>query len=132
MHTSIWSKERLRYVGFALVVVLVLYLVWGGVNGWGGENICAGISLAVVAGAIIYLYRLANISEKNITHRINAEFSPEFQSQVFKVYEHLKAKEIEGLFVKILDDAHGDLNEVKKLAGVAENVGWKAFLENRW
>jgi hypothetical protein len=41
-------------------------------------------------------------------------------------------KELEYLFAKVLDDAKGDMREVKKLAAVAESIGWKAFLENRW
>jgi len=76
-------------------------------NGWGGGGICAGIGLILVAGAMIYLKRLENISERNIDQRIKAEFSPEAQPQVLKIYEHLKIKELEGLFVKILDDAKG-------------------------
>ena len=43
-----------------------------------------------------------------------------------------RTKELEGLFLKILDDARGDVEQVKKLAALAESVGWKAFLENKW
>ncbi len=132
MNKSNWSKRLSRYVGIPLAIVLVLYFIWDGSNGWGGWGICAGISLMLVAGAMIYLKRLENISERNIAQRIKAEYSPKIQPQVFKIYEHLKTKEFEGLFLKILDDAKGNLNEVKKLASVAESVGWKAFLENRW
>ena len=132
MNNSIWSRRLLKYVGFPLVAVLVLYIIWDGSNGWGGAEIFTGIGLLLVAGAMIYLKQLENISEKNIAQRIRAEYPSESQPQVFKIYEHLKTKELEGLFLKMLDDAHGDLNEVKKFASIAESVGWKAFLENRW
>lgn len=39
---------------------------------------------------------------------------------------------MEGLFSKILDDGNGDAGKVKKLASVAESIGWKAFIENQW
>jgi len=51
---------------------------------------------------------------------------------VYKVYQYLKIKENEGHFLKILDDAKGDADKVKKLASVVESVGWQAFLENHW
>jgi hypothetical protein len=132
MNKSILSKRLLRYVSVPLVVVLVLYMVWGFINGRGLGNVCAGISLLLAIGAILYLKQMENRAEKNVAQRIRAEFSPESQAQVFEIYEHLKLKELEGLFLKILDDANGDVIKVKNLATVAESVGWKAFLENRW
>jgi hypothetical protein len=132
MITSSWSKKLPRYVGVPLAVALVLYLVWDGSNGWGGSEIITGIGLVLVIGAIYYLKQMEEKSEKDITQRIKAEYPSEFQPQVFEIYEHLKIKELEGLFLKILDDANGDFNEVKKLAGIAESVGWRAFLENHW
>ena len=81
---------------------------------------------------MVYLKRLENITEHSITQRIRNEYPSESQSQVFEIYEHLKTKELEGLFQKILDDAHGDISEVKKYASLAESVGWKDFLENHF
>ncbi len=49
-----------------------------------------------------------------------------------ELYDQLKAKELEYLFQKVLDDAHGNLDEARKLTGLAESIGWKAFLETRW
>ena len=82
--------------------------------------------------AMLYLRQLQSVSEKVVSQRIKAEYPPELQPYVFETYRHLKIKELEGLFLKILDDSKGDLEKVKKLASVAENVGWQAFLENKW
>jgi hypothetical protein len=71
-------------------------------------------------------------AEANVTRRVKAEYSAELQPQVFEIYEHLKLKELEGLFLKILDDSHGDVKKVRELVNLAENVGWKAFIENHW
>ena len=129
MNTSRQSIRLLIYTGIAVVIAVIVYTIWiGGSSG----GICAGLGLLLVAGALIYLKRMENVSTKSVAQRIKAEFPPEIQPQVFDVYEHLKVKELDGLFAKILDDAHGDVNQVKKLAGVAESVGWQAFLENKW
>jgi hypothetical protein len=79
-----------------------------------------------------YIRRVDVNADRNMVKRIRAEYPSESQPQVFEIYNHLKTKELEHLFSKVLDDAKGDLNQVKKLAGIAENVGWKAFLENHW
>ena len=97
-----------------------------------GQGIIASIALLLVVGAILYLKRMQNVTEKDILRRVRAEYSLESQKQVLEFYRHLKTKELEGLFSKILDDAKGDINKVKKLTNVAESIGWKAFLENEW
>lgn len=97
-----------------------------------GQGIIASIALLLVVGAILYLKRMQNVTEKDILRRVRAEYSLECQKQVLEFYRHLKTKELEGLFSKILDDAKGDINKVKKLTNVAESIGWKAFLENEW
>ena len=90
------------------------------------------LGLLLVLGAMLYLNQMQNTSEKEVSRRIKAEYPAELQPSVLEIYRHLKVKELEGLFLTILDDSMGDLNQVKKLASVAENVGWRAFLENRW
>ncbi len=132
MNTNRWLKRLLGYVGMPLVIVLFLYLIWRGSNGRGFWEVSTGIGLMLVLGTMLYLRHMENISERDITRRIQAEYPPESQPQVFETYEHLKIKELQGLFSKILDDAKGDPNQVRKLASVAESVGWKAFLENHW
>jgi hypothetical protein len=132
MNASVWSKRLLKYVGIPLVAGLVLYLLWDGSNGWGSSDIVAGIGLVLVLGGLLYLKQMEVTSERHVAQRIRAEYSPESQLQVFEIYKHLKTKDIEYLFLKVLDDANGDLSQVKKLAGLAESVGWKAFLENHW
>ena len=127
-----WPKRSMTVVGILLLITLILSLLLGGLNGWGSSDIFTGIGLMLVIGAMYYLQRMEIISERDITKRIKAEYSSESQPQVFEIYKHLKTKELEYLFAKILDDAKGNLNEVKKLAGLAESIGWKAFLENRW
>jgi len=132
MNKSLGSKRLLRVAGVCLAVALALYFIWDGLNGWGGSEMITGIGLILVIGAMLYLKQMDNVSERAVSQKIKAEYPPESQKQVFEIYQHLKIKELEGLFLKILDDAHGNLNEVKKLASLAENVGWKAFIENRW
>ena len=132
MNTSISSKRLLKVIGVPLAIALVLYLIWDGSKGFSTAGICVGVGLLLVAGAMLYIRQMELVSERNITKRIRAEYSSESQAEVFKVYEHLKVKELEGLFGKILDDAKGDVNAVGKFAGLAENVGWKAYLENKW
>jgi hypothetical protein len=132
MNKSFGTKRLLKVVGTPLVVILVLYLVWDGLNGWGVSEIITGIGLVLVVGAMLYIRQMDNISEMAVSEKIRQEYPPESQPQVFEIYQRMKIKELEGLFLKILDDAHGNLNEVKKLASLAESVGWKAFIENRW
>jgi hypothetical protein len=132
MSNSLWSKRLLRYGGIALVIAVLLYLVWVGSNGWDFSTICAGVGLVLFVAAMIYLKQMDIKADRNIAQRIRAEYSSESQPQVFEIYDHLKTRELEYLFLKVLDDAKGNLNEVKKLAALAESIGWKAFLENRW
>jgi hypothetical protein len=81
---------------------------------------------------VLYLRRVEIKAEANVTRRIKAEYSAELQPQVFEIYERLKLKELEGLFLKILDDSRGDVKKVRELASLVESVGWKAFIENHW
>ena len=90
------------------------------------------LGLLLVLGAMLYLKQMQNTSEKEVSRRIKAEYPAELQPSVFEIYRHLKVRELEGLFLTILDDSKGDLAQVRKLASVAENVGWRAFLETRW
>ena len=132
MITSGWSKRIVGIVGILLAATLILSLLWDGSNGWGGSDIFTAIGLLLVFGVMFYLWQMQNISEKTVSQRIKAKFPSELQPMVLEVYRHLKVKELDGLFLKILDDSKGDLNQVKKLASVAENVGWHSFLENKW
>ena len=132
MITSGWSKRIVGIVGILLAATLILSLLWDGSNGWGGSDIFTANGLLLVFGAMFYLWQMQNISEKTVSQRIKAKFPSELQPMVLEVYRHLKVKELDGLFLKILDDSKGDLNQVKKLASVAENVGWHSFLENKW
>ena len=132
MNGNQWPKQLLRYVGLLLVITLVLSLLWDVSNGWGGSEIFTGIGLLMVLGVIVYFRRMENVSENAVSQRIRAEYPSESQPQVFEIYEHLKRKEMEGLFLKILEDANGDVGKVKSLASLAESVGWRAFLENHW
>jgi len=132
MNTSGWSKRVLGILGILLAATLILSLLWDGSNGWGGSDIFTAIGLLLVFGAMFYLWQMQNISEKTVSQRVKAEYPSELRPKVLEIYRHLKVMELDGLFLKILDDSKGDLNQVKKLASVAENVGWQAFLENKW
>ena len=129
---NISSRKVLRWAGIPLGIALIAYLAWDGSKGFSAAGICAGLALLAAAGSMLYLKQLERIGEKNILGRIHAEFAPEAQVPVLEAYQHLKVKELEGLFAKILDDAHGDQNAVKRLSGLAESIGWKAYLENKW
>lgn len=119
-------RRLLNYVGIFLVSALLVSLFLG------NSEVCTGIGLLLVAMAMLYLKQQENISEQDVVKRIKAEYPVEFQPHVREIYEHMKIKEMEGLFQKILDDSKGDVNKVEKLASVAESVGWKAFLDNHW
>lgn len=119
-------KRLLNYAGAFLAIVLVVSLFLG------NSVVFTAAGLLLVAGAMLYLKQMENISERTIIQRIKAEYPSEIQPQAFEIYEHLKIKEIEGLFLKILDDANGDINKVKNLASIAQSVGWRAFIENHW
>lgn len=127
-----WAQSVLRYAGIGIVIALILSLILDSSNGWGGSEVFTSIALLFVIGAIVYLKTMQNVTEKDVTRRIRSEYAQDIQPQVFEAYRHLKAKELEGLFLKILDDSNGDLGALKKLTSVAESVGWKAFIENHW
>jgi hypothetical protein len=132
MSTGIWSKRILRYGGIALVIAVVLYIGWVGWSGWVTSSICAGIGLVLFAAAMLHYRQLDDKADREIAQRIKTEFPAESQSEVFGLYHSLKMKELEYLFTKVLDDAKGDMREVRKLSALAESIGWKAFLESRW
>jgi len=132
MITSGPSNRVLGFLGVVLAVILILSLLWDGSNGWGVSDMFTAFGLLLVFGAMLYLWQMQNTSEKAVSQRIKSEYPSELQPKVIEIYRHLKVKELDGLFLKILDDSKGDPNQVKKLASVAENVGWKAFLENKW
>jgi len=113
MNARLWSKRLVRIVSVSIAVLLFLYLIWNSSNGWGGSEMVTAVGLILVIGAMLYLKQMENTAEKNVLQRIKTEYPPESQSQVLEVYEHMKIKELEGLFLKILDDAHGDVNAVR-------------------
>jgi hypothetical protein len=59
--------------------VLVIYPATGGVRGWGSDDGFAGIGLALVIGAMIYLKRLDDKADQEIAQRIKAEYPIEAQ-----------------------------------------------------
>ncbi len=132
MNKLIWSKRLLKYAAILAGAAVVLHLVWVGLQGLGSANICAGIGLLLFIVAMLDLKQSDTRADQGVLHRIRAEYSAESQHQVLALYDRLKAKELEYLFIKVLDDAKGNVNEAKKLTGLAESIGWKAFLENRW
>lgn len=119
-------KKLLNTVGVLLVIVLIGSLFLG------NSGVFTAVGLLLVVLAMLYLKQMEDVSEQTVAQRIKAEYPSEIQAQVFEVYNHMKIKELEGLFLKVLDDSHGDINKVKKLASIAESVGWRAFLENHW
>ena len=126
MTTSRMSKKWLNALGILLTVALVISLLLG------SSEAFTGIGLLLVAIAMLYLKYQENISENEVARKIKAEYPAESQQRVREIYEHMKIKEMEGLFPKILDDSKGDVAKVERLASVAESIGWKAFLENHW
>ena len=132
MRTGLSTKRILRYGGIALIIAVILYIGWIDWRGWVTNSICAGVGLVLFAAAMFYFRQLDVKADREIAQRIKAEFPPESQSEVFDIYYGLKIKELEYLFGKVLDDAKGDMREVRKLAALAQSIGWKAFLENRW
>ncbi len=136
MNATMWRGIRprrlLKYAAIPIGVLLALCLVWAILSGPRGADILAGVALLLYIAAMINIQRSEVRADHEIAQRIRAEYPAELQPQVFELYARLKARELEYLFQKVLDDAQGDLAQAKKLAGLAENIGWKAFLENRW
>ena len=125
-------SKKSQYLWFGTILILVLFLTWDTSNGLGSSEIFAGLAILLVLGAFLYLKNMQNVSEIDITQRIKAEYPIGSQPQIFEAYRRLKTRELEGLFSKILDDAKGDPEKVNKMVSVAEGVGWKAFIENKW
>ncbi len=132
MGTRTWLTRGLRYAGIAFILAAILYLGWVGGRSWITSSICAGVGLLLFAASMLHFRQLDAAADREIAQRIKAEFPPEHQAEVDDIYYGLKLRELEYLFTKVLDDAHGDIREVRKLAALAQSVGWKAFLENRW
>lgn len=132
MNRSVWSKWLLKYAAIPGVVILVLCIVWAVLSGTRGADILAGVALVLFAAAMINLKRSEVRADRGIEQRIRAEYPAGDQPVMFDLYNQLKVKELEYLFEKVLDDAKGNLAEAKKLTGLAESIGWKAFLESRW
>ncbi len=132
MVRSIWSRRLLKYAALPAGAAVVLYLVWVASQGLGTANLCAGIGLLLFIVYMIDLKRSETRADRNIAQRIRAEYPANDQPQVFGLYDRLKSKELEYLFQKVLDDAGGNLVEARKLTGLAESIGWTAFLETRW
>lgn len=63
------------------------------------------IALFLVLGAMLYLRNMQTVSEREVRQRIAKEFSTAEQPLAFETYRHLIARELEGLFLKILNDA---------------------------
>ena len=119
-------KKLWKYASVFLVIILIGSLFLG------NSGAFTVIGLLLVLGAMLYLKQMENVSEKTVIQRIRAEYPSELQPLALEIYEHMKIKELDGLFLKVLDDSHGDINKAKNLANLAESVGWRAFLENHW
>ncbi len=129
---SFWFKRLLKYAAVPIGVLLALFTAWAFVSGPRGADICGGITLLLFVAFMIDLNRSQARADREIAQRIRTEYPAELQPQVFEMYDRLKVKELEYLFQKVLDDARGDFIEARKLSALAEGIGWKAFLENRW
>lgn len=127
-----WSRRLLKYAAIPVIVLLALYLAWALFRGPQGADIIAGVALLLFIAYMINVRRSEAKADQAIAERIRAEYPPESQPELFELYDRLKVKELEYLFEKVLDDAHGILPEARKLAGLAESIGWKAFLESHW
>ncbi len=132
MRAALSPKRLLRYGAIALVIVVIVDMSWVAWHSWLGSSLCTGMGLVLFAAAMYYFRKQDVKAEQEIVARIKAEYPPESQSEVYDIYYGLKLKELEYLFGKVLDDAKGDIREVRKLAGLAQSIGWKAFLEHRW
>jgi len=132
MKTRFTFHRIIYYAGVGIIVALVISLIQSSSHGLRGSDIFSGIALLLALGAILYLRNMQAFSEREIWQRITKEYSPAERSQILEAYRHLKVKELEGLFLKILDDANGDSHKVMKLTSIAENIGWAGFLENHW
>ncbi len=125
-------KRVLRYGLIAVLIGAVVYVVWVDWRGSVTSSICGALGVLLAAGGMFYFRQRDARADREIARRIAAEFPPEAQAEVDDIYYGLKMRELEYLFGKVLDDANGDVQQVRKLAALAQSIGWKAFLENRW
>ncbi len=132
MANTFWFKRLLKYAAIPIGLLLAIFTAWAFMSGPRGADICGGVTLLLFVAYMINLHRSQARADREIAQRIRAEYPAELQPQLFEMYDRLKTKELEYLFPKVLDDARGNLKEAGKLAGLAESIGWKAFLENRW
>jgi hypothetical protein len=132
MNTGQRWERGLLYFGIIAFLLLFHVLLSGNSKVNGSSEICAGLGLLLAVAALLYLRQMQIISRGGVADRIRAEYAAEVQPQAFEVYERLKVKELQDLFPKILDEAHGDINQVKKLGAIAERMGSQVFLENKW
>lgn len=132
MKNHFGAKRLTMYVAVPALIALVLYIMWAARGGLGGQQLCAGMGIALVLAAMLYLWLPQLKAEKTIAGRIRAEYPSESQPRVLAAYNRLKSKELDYVFTKVLDDAKGSPAEVEKLCGIAESTGPKAFLEDQW
>jgi hypothetical protein len=132
MSIGLSSRRMLRYGGIALLILAVLYLGWIGGRSWVASSICAVVSIVLYAAGMLYFRQQDVNADREIAARIKAEFPPDSQAEVDDIYFGMKQRELEYLFGRVLDDANGNVAEVRKLAALAQSIGWKAFIEKRW
>ena len=132
MKKSFWSTSLPGKLGVLFFLVVAATFIWDGVTEPGFWGVCTGAGILLALGAFLYIQRLDDQGDSHTLRRIRAEFSPASQPEVLALYHQLKVKNLDGLFSKILDDARGNAAEVRKLAGIAESVGWNDFLEDKW
>ncbi len=132
VYQNIRLRRALKYAAIPVGVVAALYLGWVALRGPQAADICAGVALLLFIVYMVDLKRSEVRADRSIAQRIRDEYPAETQPQVLELYDRLKAKELEYLFVKVLDDAAGDVAKATKLTGLAESIGWKAFLESHW
>ncbi len=128
----IWARRLLKYAAVPVIALLAIYAAWAVMRGPQGADIIVGAALLLLIAYLINMARSEARTDRIIALRIRAEYAPESQPELFALYDRLKFKELEYLFEKVLDDAGGSLPEARKLAALAQSIGWRAFLESRW
>ncbi len=128
----IWARRLLKYAAVPVIALLAIYAAWAVMRGPQGADIIVGAALLLLIAYLINMARSEARTDRIIALRIRAEYPAESQPELFALYDRLKFKELEYLFEKVLDDAGGSLPEARKLAALAQSIGWRAFLESRW
>ena len=117
------ARQLGGYIASLIMLIGGGYLIWINIQKGGCAGIGLGVILITVAGIMAYLITPID-ADKRVLRKIE-EFPPELQPQVLKMYEAFRPNH-PGLFLKILEKAKGNVNEVERISKVVQDSNFDA------